>query len=129
MRDLALIALTFFACSGCCTYWHDHPVITSRTGQKLCARHHIPLVTVHGYGTLDYAPGPRDIYQNRVITLIHTWGLQAQREKCNPNYIPRGQSLQRTKDQPVPILVTYCPKCEDATWLTEKEARQMFRKP
>jgi hypothetical protein len=106
-----------------CAELRSHPTITSRSGVVSCAKHRIPLVTVRGYGVPDYAPGPR-----RTITLIHTFGKQLEREECNPNYIPRDKSLKRTKDYPVPVSVTYCPKCEEATWLTEEEAREMLRR-
>jgi hypothetical protein len=119
VSTLRLIAAAIaIAMPGCCSYWHDHPVITTSTEQKICSRHHIPLITKKGYGSTDYANPQRS------ITLIHTWGLQRRREECNPNHIPLDQSLHRSKDRPVPLLVTYCPKCEDAVWLTEEENRQ-----
>jgi hypothetical protein len=105
-----------------CAELRSHPTITSRSGGVSCAKHHIPLITVRGYGVRDYARGPQ-----RIITLIHTFGKQLEREKCNPNYIPRDKSLKCTKDYPVPVSVTYCPKCEEATWLTEEEAREEAR--
>jgi hypothetical protein len=105
-----------------CAELRSHPTIKSGSGVVLCAKHRIPLLTVRGYGVQDYAPGPR-----RTITMIHTFGKQLEREQCNPNYIPRDKSLKRTKDYPVPVSVTYCPKCEEATWLTEEEAREEAR--
>jgi|ERR1700730_579177 len=118
-----LAIISAIAIAGCCSYLREHPVVISATGQKLCARHRIPLLTVHGYGVTDYAQG-----SERTLTLIHTFGPQFEREQCNPNYIPRNQSLKRSKDYPIPILVTYCPKCEDATWISEAEWRDSFRK-
>jgi Carboxypeptidase regulatory-like domain len=94
-----------------CVELRSHPTIVARTGVLLCAKHRIPLVTQRGY-------------RMRELTLIHTWGLRLQREKCNPNYIPHDQSLKRDKDYTIPTMITYCPKCEDATWLTEEEARR-----
>jgi hypothetical protein len=105
-----------------CAELRSHPTITSRSGVVSCAKHHIPLLTVRGYGVEDYAQG-----RHRTITLIHTFGKQLEREQCNPNYIPRDKSLKRSKDYPVPVSVTYCPKCEEATWLTEAEAREEAR--
>jgi hypothetical protein len=105
-----------------CAELRSHPTITSRIGVVSCAKHHIPLLTVRGYGVQDYARGRR-----RTITLIHTFGKQLEREQCNPNYIPRDKSLTRSKDYPVPVSVTYCPKCEEATWLTAGEAREEAR--
>jgi hypothetical protein len=35
--------------SGCCTDLSLRPTITTNSGQTLCARHHVPLVTVSGF--------------------------------------------------------------------------------
>jgi Carboxypeptidase regulatory-like domain len=101
-----------------CAELRSHPTIVSRGGVVLCAKHHIPLISAHGFGSTDYAK------RERTITLIHTWGLQRRREECNPNHIPLDQSLHRSKDRPIPLVITYCPKCEDAVWLTEEENRK-----
>jgi hypothetical protein len=38
----------------------------SSTGQKLCSRHHISLITGHGYGTRDYS-------RERYLTTVNRW--------------------------------------------------------
>jgi hypothetical protein len=76
----------------------------SSTGQLLCGVHKIPLVTVRAYSYSSERP----------IFLDHPIGLTAEKdEKCNPNPIPRGYSLRRTKDLRYPTEVQYCPWCQD----------------
>jgi hypothetical protein len=35
--------------SGCCVPWKGPATVTSTTGETLCAKHQIPLVTARGY--------------------------------------------------------------------------------
>jgi hypothetical protein len=119
-RCLGLLVLSL-TITGCCSYWREHPTVTAASGQKLCARHKTPLLTVHGYGTRNYAAA-------REVSLIHTFGPQLEREQCNPNYIPRDQALKRSRDYPISIPVTYCRECEKATAVSEAEWRAYFRK-
>src|SRR5438128_10781643 len=100
--SIALAALVLAGCMNC-EYLGWHPVVTSATGQKLCARHHIPLVTVHGYDRCG------------ATVLYHFHGQSLVMDYCNPNHIDPHQSLVRTKTYCKPTLVSYCTQCE-ATW-------------
>jgi hypothetical protein len=105
LRIMAAVALLFglVACVNC-TELNKHPIIVSASGQKFCARHHIPLITVRGFR----APG-------NPLVFYHPVNRAQQRvEDCNPNYIYPDHSLYRNKRCPIPAWVTYCPNCEDA---------------
>src|SRR5207253_1622527 len=39
---------------GCRTWDANHTTVLSPSGQKLCAKHHVPLITVRAYGTPEY---------------------------------------------------------------------------
>ena len=99
---IIFVAAACAALGGCmnCPRFNEHPTIKSRTGETLCARHHIPLVTVSGY------------QRRHVAVLYHTYYMQLVVETCNPNCVLPYQSLVRTKEFPVRSRVTYCTKCE-----------------
>src|SRR6266446_3565536 len=101
-----LLIVVLATVSGCmnCEYLGWHPIVTAPTGQKLCARHHIPLVIVHGYQRC-----------GSEIVLYHFHGQSNIMDYCNPNHIDPHQSLVRTKTYCKPSLVTYCTLCE-AAW-------------
>src|SRR3954449_1639130 len=92
---LILVAMTGAGCMNCSKYI-TQPTITSRTGATLCARHHIPLVTVNGW----------EEHQDR-ITLYDSVYMQLVVETCNPNFVLRNQSLHRTARYHVPTKITY----------------------
>jgi len=71
-----------------CPNLEKHPIVTSRSGQRLCARHHNPLVTVHGYTTREYGE-PAKADEAHSVTLYHSYWEQLLLEICNPNFIPR----------------------------------------
>lgn len=97
-----------------CAELQAHPTIVSH-GAVLCAKHHIPLITRIAYGVPE---------KSNVITLNHYGaGIQAKKMECNPNYVPFEMSFKRDKHHTVANKVTYCPKCEDAVWLTHEEFR------
>jgi hypothetical protein len=75
--------------------------IKSSSGQILCAIHHIPLTTIHGWGSA-------------VIALGHPIGeASIKYEECNPNQIPYGVSRRRTKECTIPTEITYCKWCDE----------------
>ena len=97
-----MLSLSMSGCMNCENLgWH--PIVTSPTGQKLCARHHIPLVTVRGYQR-----------GGSQVVLYHFHGQSHIADYCNPNHVDPHYSLQRTNTYSVPTRVTYCPLCEQA---------------
>ena len=100
-----MIALAAISLGGCknCEYLGWHPIVTSPSGQKLCAAHSVPLVTQHGYTRDD----------SRVV-LIHYHGKSYIADYCNPNHIEATQFLHRRRGYAKRALVTYCPFCEAA---------------
>ena len=105
LARLTVVVLAIVACAGCknCQYLGDHPIITSANGTKLCAAHHMPLVSQRGYR--------RD---GNEIILYHFHGKSFIADYCNPNHIHPGLSLHRKRGYTTPYLVTYCPICEAA---------------
>ena len=103
---LPLISALFVAVlSGCtnCDYLAWHPVVTSPTGQKLCARHRVPLVTVRGYA-----------HRGEDVILYHWAGMNHTVDACNPNRIDPDCSLRPTKRNSHRWTFSYCPDCERA---------------
>jgi hypothetical protein len=85
--------------SGCtnCEYLAWHPVATTATGQKLCARHRVPLITVHGYG-----------HRGEDVILYHWAGMNHTVDACNPNRIDPDFSLRRTQRSSHRMTFSYC---------------------
>ena len=96
---IASVCLLVFA--SCCSY--SSHARTSAGGQQLCAKHHLPLVTAHGFS-----------YAGNRVVLIHYKPYKdfEKIDACTPNRIDDMQSLQRHEDITKPVLVTYCPRCE-----------------
>jgi hypothetical protein len=100
---------------GCQTWDINHTVDVSPSGQKLCAKHHVPLVSIRVYST--------PVYRDRVILwddnslLYHGIALSKV-----PNPIPVDVSLHPTGILRRPITVSYCPLCQ-------KEYRDFLRVP
>jgi hypothetical protein len=96
-----------------CQYLSEHSTITGKTGQKLCARHHVPLITAHGY-SMATVLGWHPRYEARVVA------------SCNPNYIDPTQSLTRKPRYTYPMDITYCPTCEVivAQWRARPDAER-----
>jgi len=103
-RTLSVCA-TLALLTGCmdCQYLAEHPVVASASGQKLCARHHIPLVTTRGY----------TLCEDETV-IFHFHGKSNIMDNCNPNHIDPHYSLVRTKRYCKRASVTYCPACEGA---------------
>lgn len=99
----ALVALTACANPGQQTAQRQDPParIKSPSGQWLCAVHQIPLTTARGWKT-------------EGIILSHPVGdASIKEEHDNPNPIPTGYSLHRTKDCTEPTEFSYCRWCEE----------------
>jgi hypothetical protein len=101
MRALLVLPLLLAACQ---TTWDEGAAITSASGQRLCAKHRIPLVPLHAY---EYPP-------NYVILGPHEasrpyYGVA---EQYCPNHIPERVSLVRAGIMRSPTTVFYCPLCE-----------------
>ena len=102
MRALLLTAFVFTACR---TTWPEGATVTANSGQRLCAKHSIPLVTIRAYEYLN-KPG--------FVTLVHDashpyWGIAL--ERC-PNIIPESVVEHPSGRMRKPIMLAYCPLCE-----------------
>ena len=99
----------------CRTWDSNHLTVLSRSGQTLCAKHHVPLVSVRAYG----AP----VYRDRVILVNDNSLLYSGVALSNvPNPIPVDVSLRPTGILRRPMTISYCPLCE-------KEYRDFLRVP
>ena len=75
--------------------------IKSPSGQWLCAVHQIPLTTVRGWKT------------EGIILSEPVGEASIKYEHDNPNPIPSGYSLHRTKECTVPTEFSYCRWCQE----------------
>jgi hypothetical protein len=103
MRASLLLFAAMLA--GCQTWDINHTTVLSPTGQKLCAQHRIPLVTVRAYQPPTYRD--RVILYHDNSRIYH--GIAYSRV-ANP--IGEGLSLHPTGILREPTTVTYCPLCE-----------------
>jgi hypothetical protein len=104
MRHVLLAALLL---TGCQTTWPEGATITSSTGQKLCARHHTPLVTVPVFQAPTHDT-------DRVIlvydgTRRYYYGIVAERY---PNIFPQHVSCQKIWILTEPTTIQYCLQCQ-----------------
>ncbi len=106
MRAWRLNLVVLVCLSACSTDWRGPAVLRSASGRRICAKHHVPLITVRGFeATSD--------------TLVDPYEAWFQIAAPYPNHIPEYQSLQRDRDFSEPTMITYCPKCQhelDARW-------------
>jgi hypothetical protein len=98
MRALLVLPLLLAACE---TTWKEGAAITSASGQRLCAKHHIPLVTAHGYES-----AVAFTHDNMDRPFYNIVGANC------PNRIPDYQTIRRSELMRVPSIITYCPLCE-----------------
>jgi hypothetical protein len=100
----AVVALNACANSTATAPTSEAPtVITLESGKKICAVHHIPLVTVRAYRMKGWMEETRfeDYYRK----------LEAE----NPNRFPSPVfSRTRDKEHTIPDEVSYCPSCQAA---------------
>jgi hypothetical protein len=98
MRALLVLPLVLVACG---TTWKEGATITSSSGQRLCAKHHVPLVTAHGYESL--VAFTHDNMDRPFYNIVGA---------SSPNRIPDYQTIRRSKLMGAPSVITYCPLCE-----------------
>ena len=106
MRYLLLIAAFLTACE---TTYQEGATIKSASGQTLCAKHHIPLVSLHAW----QAPTHGD-----KIYLVHQAGYPyyyLAEEHC-PNHIPQHVAFHRGGIFQEKTTVHYCSLCEKEFW-------------
>jgi len=103
MRALSLLALLL---TGCRTTYPEGATVKSPNGQRLCAKHHIDLITTRAYQVYinpnAVVLGPHDA--------IHPLGGII--SEYYPNIIPEVMSLHRTESLTQPTTIRYCPLCE-----------------
>jgi hypothetical protein len=112
MRALFLAALFLTACE---TTWREGASITSGSGQRLCAKHRVPLVPLRAW----QAPTHGD-----KVYLVHDadhpyYGIA---EQYCPNHIPEHVSFSRGDIFQERTTIYYCVLCE-------KEFRERLRVP
>jgi hypothetical protein len=102
MRALMLTAVFLV---GCRSTWPEGATVTSPSGQRLCAKHRIPLVTIRAY----QAPTHGDR-----VDLVHEGGRPYYHivgEHC-PNHIPEHVALHPAWILREPTTIAYCPLCQ-----------------
>jgi hypothetical protein len=106
MRTLLVFALLFTACQ---TKWQEGASITSASGQRLCAKHRVPLLPLHAWR----APTHGDH-----IYLVHqaSYPYYGVAEQYCPNHIPQHVSFRRGGIFQEKTTVYYCPTCEKDFW-------------
>ena len=97
---LLLLALCHISAVRACDEWRGPKTIRAANGQTLCAKHHVPLITVRGYAA------PKGSEVDWITGYIVA-------EPCYPNHIPARVSLRFAKDYyDRPVTIHYCPRCE-----------------
>jgi hypothetical protein len=104
-RGLSLSRSTLLL-TGCETTWREGASVTSASGQRLCAKHRIPLVTIRAY----QAPT-----HGEKVYLVHDadhpyYGVA---EQYCPNHIPEHVALHPAWILRDPTTIAYCPLCEE----------------
>jgi hypothetical protein len=80
-----------------------HKTVTSSTGQTLCGKHKVPLITRRVY-----RPDP-----TKVLCMLPVDDLD-RRFRCFPNALAFPLSTTPTPEfGGIPTKATYCPKCEE----------------
>lgn len=103
---LLLIAVLLTACE---TTYREGATINSTSGQRLCAKHHIPLVPLHVWQAAT---------RGDKIYLVHQAGYPyyGVAEQYCPNHIPEHVSTSRGWILTEPTTIYYCPLCEKELW-------------
>jgi hypothetical protein len=88
---------------GCRTTWPEGATIMSPSGERLCAKHRVPLVRIRSYQAPRYP-----------VVLVHEasrpyYGVVGQ---YYPNHIPEHVSLRPGWILTEPTTIAYCPLCE-----------------
>ena len=96
------LILVVLLVTSCVETWQPGATVQSASGIRVCAKHHIPLVTQRGFSAPPhYASRELTDPQQRSIYILPY-----------PNRIPPNQSLRPTPIMRIPTSVTYCPMCE-----------------
>lgn len=112
MCALLVFALLLTACE---TTWRESASVASASGQRLCAKHRVPLVPLHAWEA-----GERGGRVYLVHDANHPYYGVA--EQYCPNHIPEHISFARGGIFQQRTTVFYCPACE-------KEFRDRLRVP
>src|SRR5437588_6489347 len=102
MRAFLLAAVFLVVCR---STWPEGAIVTSRSGQRVCAKHHIPLITIRAYQAA--TSGSR-------VYLVHEGSRPYYHivgEHC-PNHIPEHVALHPDWILREPTTVAYCPLCQ-----------------
>src|SRR5215204_376843 len=102
MRAAIYTSLALILFASCCIP-PRHTIVTSSTGQTLCGKHKIPLITRRVY-----RPDP-----TKVLCILPVDDLD-RRFRCYPNALPFPLSTTPTPEfGGIPTTATYCLKCEE----------------
>jgi hypothetical protein len=86
----------------CAPSWQKQPILVGASGARLCAKHHVPLITAAGYAAPPSFDG--DYFNSRDYKMYRVAPF--------PNRVPPLQSLKRTTLMTIPVKVTYCSQCQ-----------------
>jgi len=84
-----------------CPPWRGPAVTVGRSGERLCAKHHEPLLKATVFG-----PDPT------ICILVQPRKEVAKARACSPNAVPFGVSRAKSVLYSRPIEVFYCSSCE-----------------
>ena len=100
-RQVLAISASSLLFGGCaCQPWTGPKTVLAPTGQTLCAKHRVPLVTARAYRAREDA----------CILMTPEWSRAA---ACFPNHISARTSLRSGgKVFITPTTIRYCPICE-----------------
>jgi hypothetical protein len=103
---LLLIAILLAACE---TTYREGATVTSASGQRLCAKHRVPLVPLHAW----QAPT-----HGHKVYLVHQAGYPyyGVAEQYCPNHIPEHIAFHSGDIFQERTTVYYCPLCEKEFW-------------
>lgn len=96
----ALICFPSAASAGC-PPWRGPAVTVGRSGERLCAKHHEPLLKATVFG-----PDPA------ICILVQPTNKVAKARACSPNAVPFGVSRAKSVLYSRPIETFYCTSCE-----------------
>jgi len=97
---IAIVCLASTAAAGC-PPWRGAPVITGRSGERLCAKHREPL-----QATIVYGPDPA------ICILIQSTKEAAKARACSPNALAFGISRTKSQLYSRAVKTSYCRQCE-----------------
>src|SRR4051794_8567822 len=102
MRAIVLAAFFFVGCRSTCP---EGATVTSPSGQRLCAKHRVPLVRIRAYEASR---------RGGHVYLVHEGGRPYYHivgEHC-PNHIPEHVSVRPFSILTRPTSIAYCPLCQ-----------------